>query len=280
MDISTIKQTYQLTPASEHRDLLYHVAHRQIINGKSQSRPERGYLGFLIHNGVLGPEKADFILSFDQCEMQKRDPLPVSRGVDMEAASYFWKCGEIGKLLPCPVVTYRFSVAHHLNDQLSRSLCNQLRTALVQSESAFSDRNYVGALLQALIRHLVRLDKNYADQTIHEAVRITPAQFEQIKTYIMDHLERPIQVAALARLLGISEGYFYHAFKHTTGVTPVRYITSARIEKAKVLLLNSNASVTQIGMEVGFDNPSYFAKLFKKETGSSPSAFRNGFVSK
>ena len=278
MDISTIKQTYRLTPASEHRELLYRVSHRRIIPCESQSKPKKGYLGFLAHNGVSGPEKADFILSFDQDEMQKSDQLPASRDVD--AASYFWKWGEIGKLIPCPVVTYRFMGACHLNDQLSRSLCNQLRTALVQSESAFGDRHYVGALLQALIKHLIRLDKNYADQTTCEAVRITPAQFNQIKAYILDHLERPIQVVALARLLGISEGYFYDAFKHTTGVTPIRYITSARIEKAKALLLDSDASVSQIGMEVGFDNPSYFAKLFKKETGSSPSAFRSGFVNK
>ena len=59
-----------------------------------------------------------------------------------------------------------------------------------------------------------------------------------------------------------------------TGVTPMQYIISLRIQQAQRLLGTSEYNVTEVSSLVGYDNPLYFSRLFKKQTGMSPSEYR------
>ena len=58
-----------------------------------------------------------------------------------------------------------------------------------------------------------------------------------------------------------------------TGISPARYITRVRIEYAKLLLRGEDASITYVAEASGFANANYFAKVFRKETGMSPSEY-------
>ena len=64
------------------------------------------------------------------------------------------------------------------------------------------------------------------------------------------------------------------AMKKSTRDSLIAYINDLRIEKAKPLLLHSDSSVTEIALEVGFNNTSYFIKKFRQATGMSPHKFR------
>ena len=68
--------------------------------------------------------------------------------------------------------------------------------------------------------------------------------------------------------------WFIRSFKRYTGVTPLQYITTIRINKAKELLKDSGYSIQEIGSLVGYDNQLYFSRMFKKQTGCSPSQYR------
>jgi len=78
-----------------------------------------------------------------------------------------------------------------------------------------------------------------------------------------------------AKLCNLSEYYFIHLFKEFTGMPPIQYLTNIRIDKAKELLLNSSLSIHEISYIVGYNNPLYFSRLFKKVTGVSATSYRN-----
>lgn len=78
----------------------------------------------------------------------------------------------------------------------------------------------------------------------------------------------------LADLCDMSVSHFIRKFKSFTGLPPHQYMTMIRIAHAKTMLISYDCSVSEIAQELGYDNPLYFSRLFKKYTGSSPSDFK------
>lgn len=72
----------------------------------------------------------------------------------------------------------------------------------------------------------------------------------------------------------MSEPNFYRTFKLTFNMTPVEYIHQQRIALAARLLKTSNRCLADISIECGFNNLTYFMKMFRRETGVSPSIYR------
>jgi len=74
----------------------------------------------------------------------------------------------------------------------------------------------------------------------------------------------------------MSVSWFIRNFKLYTNTTPMQYIVSLRIANAQMLLETTNYNVTEIGNIVGYDNPLYFSRIFRKQKGISPSEYRKG----
>jgi AraC-like DNA-binding protein len=85
---------------------------------------------------------------------------------------------------------------------------------------------------------------------------------------------QPLDVARLARLTHTSEAHFIRVFKATFGETPHRYLQRRRVERAMFLLRQSDRSVTEISLDVGFLSLGTFSRTFRDIVGASPSAFR------
>ena len=77
----------------------------------------------------------------------------------------------------------------------------------------------------------------------------------------------------LAERLEVSKSHLIRSFTQKTGVSPGRYITHLRVEYAKLLLQGEDASITYVAEASGFANANYFAKVFRRETGMSPSEY-------
>lgn len=92
--------------------------------------------------------------------------------------------------------------------------------------------------------------------------------------YLSRNLNRPISSAELARSAHLSENYFIKLFKKQTKLTPQQMLDTLRMQKATHLLQYSQMSITEVAATVGFDDPLYFSRRFKKKTGLSPSRFR------
>lgn len=102
-------------------------------------------------------------------------------------------------------------------------------------------------------------------------------RLRRVKEYVAAHLgDQDLQLDNIAAGVGLSLGFFHRAFRQTTGETPLRYIRRQRIEEAMRLLALQDLSITEIGMKVGFLSPSHFAQLFRRQTGMTPSRYRNG----
>lgn len=99
----------------------------------------------------------------------------------------------------------------------------------------------------------------------------------QIKSacdYIALHSREKLSIAQLASQAGYTEYYFSHKFKQETGYSVSDYIRHEKIRQAKLLLSGTNLSVQEISDELSFGSRSYFSSSFQKETGLSPSAYR------
>ncbi|WP_084146586.1 helix-turn-helix domain-containing protein [Paenibacillus wynnii] len=78
----------------------------------------------------------------------------------------------------------------------------------------------------------------------------------------------------------MNPSYLSFLFKEKTGENLTDYINKERIEQAKLLLKNSNDKVYKVAKALGYDNPKYFFKLFKKVTGFTPEKYRTTHISK
>ena len=78
----------------------------------------------------------------------------------------------------------------------------------------------------------------------------------------------------------MSTSWFIRNFKQYTGTSPMQYILAIRIHNAEVLLQNEHYNITEISNIVGYDNPLYFSRIFKKIKGLSPSEYRKNIHQK
>lgn len=90
------------------------------------------------------------------------------------------------------------------------------------------------------------------------------------------NLENALTIPKLAASVGMSRRQLERIFKETTQSSPAVIYKRLRLERAKELLLRSKAPLIEIATQVGFDNPSHFARIFRSTYGHAPSRFRNG----
>jgi AraC-like DNA-binding protein len=86
---------------------------------------------------------------------------------------------------------------------------------------------------------------------------------------------QPLDVPALARIVHVSQAHFIRTFKATFGETPHRYLQRRRVERAMFLLRQTDRSVTEISLDVGFFSLGTFSRTFREIVGESPSEFRS-----
>jgi len=83
-------------------------------------------------------------------------------------------------------------------------------------------------------------------------------------------------VASLARIAFVSEAHFIRTFRATFGETPHRYLQRRRVERSMFLLRETDRSVTDICLDVGFSSPGTFSRTFREIVGETPSGYRAG----
>jgi transcriptional regulator GlxA family with amidase domain len=92
--------------------------------------------------------------------------------------------------------------------------------------------------------------------------------------YLQQNSASPLSRREIADAIGVSENHLSRIFRRELGITPWDYLNRYRINRAKELLAHSDHSITAVAFEVGFSDPAYFSRVFRKQVGVSPSAFR------
>lgn len=86
----------------------------------------------------------------------------------------------------------------------------------------------------------------------------------------------PRKISEYARLCGMSHGRFCVVFKEATGKTPQKFIEDIKLSKAKEMLINTTLSMASVAENAGFRDPLYFSRVFRANTGISPTEYRKG----
>lgn len=95
-----------------------------------------------------------------------------------------------------------------------------------------------------------------------------------VTDYIHRHLHEQIYISELAEQVYLNEQYLARLFKKTLGLSILEYITQERLRLAKELLRSTDRPINRVADSVGYDNYSYFTRLFKRETGMTPQEYR------
>lgn len=98
---------------------------------------------------------------------------------------------------------------------------------------------------------------------------------ESVKKYINENYFEDLSLTSLAKQFLVDRSYLSKAFKHETGENLMPYIAKKRIDKAKELIVDSSATLTDISSLVGYDDYAYFNRVFRKITGKSPREFKS-----
>jgi transcriptional regulator GlxA family with amidase domain len=96
----------------------------------------------------------------------------------------------------------------------------------------------------------------------------------RVQEWIEAHHAEPLPIGDLARRFGFSERNLKRRFQAATQLSPNQYQQRVRIDKAKKLLIATRLSVKQIAYEVGYENASFFVRLFRRELGRTPAQWR------
>ena len=134
-------------------------------------------------------------------------------------------------------------------------------------------RTHYETLVNGTLRHLLLLIHRHL--TVQEE---TSPDFHgeviQALTWIERHWRDPISIEEYAARNRITPCWFRQKFKQYTGVSPMQHIISLRMTNALNMLENTDYNISQIAYAVGYDNPSYFRRLFRKHMGMSPSEYK------
>jgi AraC family transcriptional regulator len=156
------------------------------------------------------------------------------------------------------------------------SLICQLGLALKSNleVDGVGDRCYADFLATALAAHLLRhySTQNHCLKKYEDG--LSKQKLKQAIAYIDAHLSEDISLNDIASELGISQYYFCHLFKRSTGLSPHQFLIQQRLERAKRLLKQPDRTITAIALDCGFANQSHFARYFRQHTGVNPNQFR------
>lgn len=131
----------------------------------------------------------------------------------------------------------------------------------------FIIRNSLSSIFLLLKEHLQEIPRRRSSQQ--------ELRMKQMLSWLEEHYMEQITISQLADNAGICVRECQRTFSSILHTTPMQYLLRRRVTAAAELLLSTNLPISQAGLCCGFDNPSYFARQFKKITGVTPGEYRN-----
>ena len=129
-------------------------------------------------------------------------------------------------------------------------------------------------MLEMQLRQIFILIRRYFMSSLKTDNARVIEEIDKATLFFNEHYSENISIDEYAQNNHVSVSWFIRNFKQYTGSTPMQYILAKRIYNAEILLQNNTYNVTEIASIVGYDNPLYFSRIFKKAKGLSPSEYR------
>lgn len=132
--------------------------------------------------------------------------------------------------------------------------------------------------------HLARLyliDWHTAGQLPFSALatgrQVDDRQIATCQTWLAEHYDQAHPVSAMIELSGLSERSFKRRFRQATGMAPIDYVQTLRLEEAKQILESSDIAIDEVAAEIGYEDTSFFRRIFRRRVGLTPSEYRKRF---
>lgn len=147
------------------------------------------------------------------------------------------------------------------------------------SEATPLNLQFVKNAIQMLLLSLVNADATEKQNriTIYEHISQRKTLTKEIIEYLNQNVDKQVCLEAISDRFSYSLSSIKRIFKEETGSSIISYLNNLRMHKAKELLINSNISIGQIALMLGYSNVYYFSVAFKKKWGVSPTRFRATF---
>lgn len=123
----------------------------------------------------------------------------------------------------------------------------------------------------------VALEANIHDDGFLGEENLLPDYIIKAKAYIEEQYDGPLTLVEVAEYVAVSPGHLSSQFGKYCNRTFVEYLTCVRLRKAKELLVQTSLQIQRIAELVGYNDVSYFNRVFRRETGQSPGSYRNTF---
>ena len=151
-------------------------------------------------------------------------------------------------------------------------LFRRMRDELVECSWGYEE------LLTCLLRQLLIEISRRMHEDEKQISGFVSDEMERAKHYLAEHYNEEISIEQYAASRNMSTSWFGKSFTAAAGISPKQYILQQRIRNAQLLLETTDATVSEIARIVGYDNPMYFSRLFRKVRGLSPANYRKAFM--
>jgi AraC family transcriptional regulator len=152
------------------------------------------------------------------------------------------------------------------------SLAQMFHVEMQQAQ--LGDNLYLESLTQLFAIQVLREYGVFSLSEIAPQKGLPPRQLQRAIDYIKSHLHENLQLAKIAEVTGFSTTYFCTLFRQSVGVTPHQYVLQQRIERAKLLLQQSQLELADIAIQCGFANQSHFTRHFRQIVGVTPKIYQ------
>lgn len=127
---------------------------------------------------------------------------------------------------------------------------------------------------EEIVNEAIQLRRQILDMARQHQEQGSLSRIQDIRDYISKNLDHPLSRNAIAQVFSLNPDYLSRVFKKETGMLISDYIEEQRIVMARGLLANTELSVSQVALRVGYSNFSYFSRIFRQKTGLTPTQFR------
>ena len=162
-------------------------------------------------------------------------------------------------------------VERHFNILLQIGIGNCYSGITLMNKSYEEANKAVNYKNEDQIIHINKIeDYTYNQEFEKDKVKL----FRKVTEYIINNIEEELNLEGIANSFNLSPYYFSRSFKECMGCNLTDYINMIRIRKAKELLKKNDMSIKEVSYSVGYSDPNYFSKVFKKYEGYSPKEYK------
>lgn len=258
---------------------LIEVIGKQIMQESQQQLKEhhrkmqqQAYIGEVIHS-----IKSEGTLSSIYPYEKEKDLLSKVKKGDINGAKAI-----LNELLG--YVFYHTGISIEISKARALEICSLLSRAAVEGGADLSkifgmNYQFISELnnindIDDLSYWILKVLNRFTENVIHLDQSKNPVKFKEAIQFINSHYMEPISLDRVSHEIGLSPKYFSSLFKKEKGKSFTEYVNTLRVDEAKRLLSLTNRTILDIALTIGFEDQSYFSKVFKKITGLSPNAYR------